>query len=323
MSKKVLLIRFGAIGDVVETTGLLRALKKAGFITHYLTGKIPSSLLEKDLDLDKLLILEKKSYINLFKIAKILRKEKYDYIINLHPSFRTKFLCLIAKPQKTLIYKKSYKYHAVENFFITASKEIPHLKLDDKIELFLSDEEKKLAEDSLDKKIRICFNIGATPKRQGRRWQLAHWKELATKIYEKYDAQIFIIGGKEDIQEADKLIEMEPRIKSFAGKTSLRETAALTFCSDIVISGDTGPLHIASALAPTCIGLYGCCSISRSGPYGKRHHTICSELSCAPCDGKLCPFSKKDFDDTPCMDIIKPNTVFTMINAILSNQSHH
>lgn len=323
MSKKVLLIRFGAIGDVVETTGLLRSLKKAGFCTHYLTGKIPSTLLEKDMDLDKLLILEKKSYLNIFKLAKILRKEKYDYIINLHPSLRTKFLCTIAKPKKNLTYKKSYKYHAVENFFMTAAKELHQLKLDDKIELFLSDEEKEWAKNILDKKIKICFNIGATPKRQGRKWQLAHWAKLANKIFEKYDAQIFVIGGKEDVQEANKLTELEPKIKSFAGETSLRETAALTYCSDIVISGDTGPLHIASALAPTCIGLYGCCSISRSGPYGKRHHTICSDLSCAPCDGKLCPFSQKDFDDTPCMDIIKPKTVFKMIEDILSQQNNN
>ncbi len=317
MSNKVLLIRFGAIGDVVETTGLLRSLKKAGFCVHYLTGKVPSTLLSKDMDLDKLLVLEKKSYINLFKLGKILKKEKYDYIINLHPSMRTKFLCLLAKPQKTLVYKKSYKYHAVENFFMTAAAELPQLKLDDKIELFLSDEEKQWAENSLDKKIRICFNIGATPKRQGRRWQLVHWAELAKKILEKYDAQIFVIGGNEDIQEAEKLVNLVPQIKSFAGETSLRETAALTYCSNIVISGDTGPLHIASALTPVCIGLYGCCSISRSGPYGKRHHTICSELSCAPCDGKLCPFSKKDFDDTPCMDIIKPNIIFKMVEDIL------
>ena len=316
------MIRFGAIGDVVETTGLLRSLKKAGFLVHYLTGKIPSSLLEKDADLDKLLILEKKTYFNLFKIAKILRKEKYEYIINLHPSLRTKFLCAIAKPNKILTYKKSYKYHAVENFFLTAATELHQLKLDDKIELFLSNEEQQWAANSLDKKIRICFNIGATPKRQGRRWQLIHWAELAKKIFEQYDVQIFVIGGKEDIQETEKLIEMEPRIKSFAGKTTLRETAALTFCSDIVISGDTGPLHIASALAQCCIGLYGCCSISRSGPYGKRHHTICSELSCAPCDGKLCPFSKKDFDDTPCMDIIKPNKVFNLVKNILDEKQN-
>ncbi len=321
MSKKILIIRFGAIGDVVETTGLLRALKKAGFCVHYLTGKVPSSLLEKDVDLDKLLVLEKKTYINLLRLAKVLRKEKYDYIINLHPSLRTKFLCAISNAQKILSYKKSYKYHAVENFFMTAAKELPQLKLDDKIELFLSEQEKEWAENSLDKKIRICFNIGATPKRQGRRWQLLHWAELAKKIFEKYDAQIFLIGGKEDIKETEKLTELEPRINSFAGKTTLRETAALISCSDLVISGDTGPLHIASALAPVCIGLYGCCSISRSGPYGKRHYTLCSELNCAPCDGKLCPFSKKDFDDTPCMNIIKPTSVFKIVENILSKRN--
>ena len=320
MSKKVLLIRFGAIGDVVVTTGLLRAMKKAGFEVHYLTGKAPSTLLQKDGDLDKLMVLEKKSYTNIFKLSKVLKKENYDYLINLHPSLRTKILCFLSKPKRILVYKKSYKYHAVENFFMTAAASIPHLKLDDKLELFLSNEEKEWAEKSLDKKTRICFNIGATPKRQGRRWQLIHWAELAKKIFDKFDVQIFVIGGQEDCEEVEKLLKLEPRIKSFAGKTTLRETAALTSQADIVISGDTGPLHIATALAPVCIGLYGCCSISRSGPYGKRHYTICSELSCAPCDGKLCPYSTKDFDDSPCMDIIKPNKVLKLIENILSSK---
>ena len=59
MNKKVLIIRIGAIGDVVETTGLLRALKKAGYCIDYLTGNAPAQLLKNDLDIENLFILEK------------------------------------------------------------------------------------------------------------------------------------------------------------------------------------------------------------------------------------------------------------------------
>ena len=56
MSKKVLVIRIGAIGDVVETTGLLRSLKKAGYEIDYLTGKVPAQLLQNDSDINNLFI---------------------------------------------------------------------------------------------------------------------------------------------------------------------------------------------------------------------------------------------------------------------------
>ena len=77
MVKKVLVIRVGAIGDVVETTGLISALNKAGFSVDYLTGKAPSQLLKNDKRLNKLFIFEKKAYSYIFKLGLKLRKEKY------------------------------------------------------------------------------------------------------------------------------------------------------------------------------------------------------------------------------------------------------
>ena len=60
MPNKVLIIRLGAIGDVVETTGLVRALKKQGFSVDYLTGKAPSTLLSNMKAIDNVFLFEKK-----------------------------------------------------------------------------------------------------------------------------------------------------------------------------------------------------------------------------------------------------------------------
>ena len=100
MNKKVLIIRVGAIGDVVETTGLLRALKKAGYTVDYLTGKVPAQLLQYDSAINNLFVFEKKDYPYIFKLGLKLRKEKYDVILNLQPSMRFKTLCFLANSLK-------------------------------------------------------------------------------------------------------------------------------------------------------------------------------------------------------------------------------
>lgn len=316
--KKVLIIRTGAIGDVVETTGLIRALKNADWCVDYLTGQTPSQLLRVNCDVDNVFILTDKKYSAIIKTAQQLSKEKYDLILNLQPSLRMQTLAKLTGCKKIVNYKKSYKYHAVENFFETGKRAIPELTLDKNITLNIPENIIEQMKQKIDSdKIKICFNTGASKARQGRKWCLEYWIKLAKLILENFDAQIFVVGDKEDKENAQELIDKFPQIKIFAGETSILETAALLANADIVISGDTGPLHIASATGTTCIGLYGSCPVTRSGPYGEKHFAIASDLSCTPCDKKVCKYLNSDIDNAPCMQDISPEKVFNLVDTIL------
>jgi len=313
--KKVLIIRLGAIGDVVETTGLIRALKKIGCEIDYLTGKAPATLLADMKDINKLFIFEKKDYSYIFKLGLKLTKEKYDVVLNLQPSLRLKTLAFLTGAKKKVNYKKSYKFHAVENFFQTGKEAFPEIILDKNIYLDINEQLKEKMLSKLDdKKLKICFNTGASAARQGRKWRIENWITLAKIINQKYDAEIFIIGAKEDEDFANKIVAEVPTMKSFAGQTTLAETAALLACADIMVSGDTGPLHIATATNTLCIGLYGCPSVSRSGPYGEQHLNALAEIDCAPCDKRRCKLINSDVDDTPCMQSIKPEKVLDLVD---------
>ncbi|MCR4880861.1 MAG: glycosyltransferase family 9 protein [bacterium] len=316
--KKVLVIRTGAIGDVVETTGLVRALKNSGWIVDYLAGETPAQLLQNDDDINKIFILSGKNYSTIIKTAFMLSKEKYDLILNLQPSIRMRILAMLTGGKKIVNYKKSYKYHAVENFFETGKRAVPELVLDKNIHLCIPNNLKEKMQSQLStNKTKICFNMGASKARQGRKWCLEYWIKLAKLILENYDAQIFVVGDKEDKENAQELIDKFPQIKIFAGETSILETAALLANADIVISGDTGPLHIATATGTTCIGLYGSCPVTRSGPYGEKHFAIASDLSCTPCDKKVCKYINSDIDNAPCMQDISPEKVFNLVDTIL------
>ena len=83
--KKILIIREGAIGDVVHTTNVFRSIKETypNVEIDYVTGPVPAQLLQNDSRLNRVIVLESKKYSYLFKLASQLRKEKYDLIINL------------------------------------------------------------------------------------------------------------------------------------------------------------------------------------------------------------------------------------------------
>ncbi|MDD3150352.1 MAG: glycosyltransferase family 9 protein [Candidatus Gastranaerophilales bacterium] len=317
--KKILIVRLGAIGDVVHSSALFKSIKKAcpNVKIHYATTKAPSLLIENDRDLNKLWILNNnfKSYKYLFNFAKELRKEKYDLCINLQPSIRIKFFCLMTGAKRHLVYKKLFKYHAVENFWRTALPIFKDIKLPENLEIFLpqekTEEAKKLVKD-INKPL-VCLNIGTSPTRQGRRWPIKNWQNLATELISKYQCQIILTGAKEDLKATQQL-EHLPFVTNFCAKSDIATSAALMSLCKVVISGDTGPLHIATALNIPTIGLYGAAPISRTGPYGTKAFTAKGERACIPCNRRKCKYLTKNEEYTQCMLEIKPEKLLNIID---------
>ena len=108
---KILVIRLGAIGDVVHTTNAFRAIKNkySNVQIHYMTTKIQSCFLENDPQVDKVLVVEKNDFKfkRVFDLAKKVKSENYDIVLNMQPNFKTRFLSFLAGIKKQSIYKKS------------------------------------------------------------------------------------------------------------------------------------------------------------------------------------------------------------------------
>jgi len=318
-NKKLLILRFGAIGDVVHTTALFRSLKNyyPEIEIHYATFKAPSLLIENDPDLEKVWVLEGKTYKHLLNLAKELRREKFDVFINLQPSIKTKVFSLILGAKKTVTYKKTFKLHAVENFWRTAKPVFKDIILDKEIKIFLPEEASERIKSLIepDKKV-IGFNMGVSSVRQGRKWPLAYWTELAEALVNKFNCQIVLTGSDEDAEEANILENSSQNITSFCGKLSLTESAALMQRCSIVISGDTGPLHIATTVGTSAVGLYGAAPISRTGPYGSNAFALKADLECIPCNRRKCKFQETSNQYNPCMLKLTPDKVLTIIDDI-------
>ncbi len=316
--QKVLIIRQGAIGDVVHTSNIFRSIKESYPTVQidYLTSSVPAQLIEHSPDLRKVIRLEGKSYTYLWKLASKLRKEKYDVVINLQPSVRFKFLAFMIFSKKTITYKKTFKLHAVENFFRTAKKVFKEIENPNDLKIELPDEvvEKIKLDIPTDKKI-VVLNTQVSLTRQGRKWPIKNFKELALKLIEEYDCNIIVTGASEDVEKVKPLENVHPNIIIVAGKYSILESAAVYSLADIVISSDTGPLHIATAMGkPYCIGLYGAAPVTRTGPWGINHFALSADLSCIPCNRRKCTVKEyEQAEINPCMMAIKPEHVYQVI----------
>lgn len=314
--KKILIIRCGAIGDVLHTSETYRSIKRAcpDCEIHYLTKEVPAKLISADKDISKIITIEKVSYQNVFKLAPSLKNEKYDLIINLQPSLKLRLLALLARPEKVSNYDKDLEKHAVFNFYETAANAVKGLDFKNELNLYIPEEVKDSVKCAIptDKKF-IVMTTQAGPVREGKKWRIEKFKELALKLVEKYDVAVVLTGTNQDRELLSSFENINPQIFNLAGRFNILESAALFSFSEYMIGADTGPLHIASATGkPICIALYGAMAIPRTGLVGEKHHSVKStKLGCIPCQKRFCKLRNGEY--SPCMDDISPDDIMQII----------
>lgn len=119
----------------------------------------------------------------------------------------------------------------------------------------------------------VVLNPGAG--RPDKQWPVAHFRELARRLTDEGAATALVVWGPDELARAREIVDGAARARALlAPATGLDELAALLRRASVVVSADTGPLHLAAALGTRCVGLYGPTSAVRNGPYGDRHRAL-------------------------------------------------
>lgn len=117
-----------------------------------------------------------------------------------------------------------------------------------------------------------------------KRWPVSYFGQLIRMLQTQSEAQIVLVGGREDREIANQLRAGLPGVLDTVGELKLEETAVLMQKSRLFIGNDSGPLHLAAALHVPTIGLYGPTSPREFYPYNPPRHTyIHKAISCSPC----------------------------------------
>lgn len=326
--KKILIIRLGAIGDVINTSVIASSIKAKhpDVVIHYLTLDFIAPLLKNNPDIDRVLTVcdrRKKNPLHLIKIGFVLLFQKYDAIINLSNTIRNSIFTFLSGV-KNVVKRQKAPGHAAEVFFQSAKSLFDDVEMPKSVKLCPDPEIKNRIKSRIEnyaKPYLVLNPGGANDKdRQGRIWVDKYWIELGNKLVETYGGTVFITGSKSERENHLKYSEIKNSV-IFSGELSLAESAALFSICDLFISGDSGPLHMAAGVGVRTLGIMGSTTGQGCGPYSPNGSYITPVYKCAGCGMTKCPELKEGAVYTPCISTITPDMVLNKIkeNNILSD----
>lgn len=262
---KFLIIRFSSIGDIVLTTPVIRCLKKQvpDAEVHFLTKESFRSILEPNPYIDKLHVLAHSWELMIHE----LKEENYDYVIDLHHNVKTLRV-------KKALGVKSFSFYKlnIEKYIYTSIKLniLPKVHIVDRylatlksfgvkndqagLDYFIPEKEETKRNDIPHSHHAgyIACVIGAA--HGTKRWPVEKWKEFAQKM----DHPIILLGGKEDAANGKEIASVDDvKVYNSCGKFSINESADLVKKAKVVITHDTGLMHIAAAFRRPIISLWG------------------------------------------------------------------
>lgn len=332
---KFLIIRFSSIGDIVLTTPVVRCLKKQVVTAevHYLTKKSFAGITEANPHIDKIHYLDD----NLPATIAQLQQEDFDYIIDLHNNLRT------LKVKKALR-KKSFSFNKLnwQKWLLTALKinKLPAVHIVDRylqtlesfgvkndgagLDYFIPEKDAVKETDIPTAHLAGYIGLVIGAAHNTKKYPLHKLEAFCREI----NHPVIVLGGKEDAVVGQQLSAIDPfKIYNACGKFNLNESADLVRRAKLVISNDTGLMHIAAAFKRPLISLWGN-TVPAFGMYPyygpdflSRQQRLpydileVNHLSCRPCSKigyKKCP--RGHFK---CMELITPADVLQKTNERL------
>ncbi len=337
---RILIIQTAFLGDVILCTPLIKATRELfpeSFISFLLIPET-ENVLDNNPHLNQILVYDKKGVdrglTSFFRMVKRVKNGDFDLTIIPHRSSRSALLAYLARiPERVgfdksagsvlLTRKEPYQngWHEVDRNLLLLNH-FNRRPVDKTPELFPSSEDYFYVSQLLrdlgiregDKLVAIApGSVWAT-----KRWLPERFAEVSDRLIKEAGARVVFLGSKEDeklcLYIAD-LMQQRPAI--LAGRTSILESATIISQCKVVLSSDSAPVHIASAMKKPTVAIFGS-TIPGFGfaPYGEGNVILEKKMECRPCGihGKnSCP--QKHFR---CMTEITTEEVFEVLLAKLS-----
>ena len=312
-SPRILAVRFSSIGDIILATPLLRAIR-ARHPDAYLavaTKRMYLPLLADNPRVDRVFALEPGS--SLAGLASQLRHEHFTHLLDLHGSLRSRILRILVpgpwqsypkrrRDRRRLIRTKQDTYldrrHVAERYFDAAGG----LEVEPDggpAEFFVPTESAARAAAWLEEhglaQERPLVALVPGAAHPTKEWPAEYWRTLAAQLTGgDRPVDLVVVGGRREAAIAESIVTAAGRFAAAsAGLFDLAGTGALLARAGAVLAGDTGPMHLATAVGAPVVALYGP-TVGAFGftPYRAPGEVLQVPLSCRPCSahgGPACP----------------------------------
>lgn len=326
-NQKILIILMGSLGDLVRGLSILPKLKAENpqIKVNWLVDSRWVSLLTDHPLIDEVLVLprpfKRQSFLTLYKA---LRSNKYDLVLDLQRIFKSGVLSFMTGAKRRIGFNpknskefnsyfnneyidffsdqenKIHCYHAFLDKIGIQSLEpytagLDFLKQDFPSDLQLEDDVVALILES---------------SWSSKNWSDTGYLKLTELLVKDSKRQVVLLGTAQVSELAEKIKSVSPdRVINLAGKTNLRQLAAVLSKVNVAVGPDSGPGHLASAMGTRYISLFGPTDPNRVAPYGQLEDAIVADVVCRPCNRRVCPGLGK-----VCMRLIQPETIVSKIS---------
>ena len=262
---KFLIIRLSSIGDIVLTSPVVRCLRQQvpDAEVHFLVKSKFLSVVQHNPYIDKVQVLAQSWEL----MIEELKTEEYDYIIDLHHNSKTLRIKSALKVKAFSFYKLN-----IQKYLLTALKInlLPTLHIVDRymdtlksfgvkndgkgLDYFISEKEKTSKSDIPASHGAGYYALVIGAAHATKKWPVHKWKAFCEKI----GHPVILLGGNEDKEAGEQIASVDPiKVYNACGKFSLNESADLINKAKLVVSHDTGLMHIAAAYKKPIISLWG------------------------------------------------------------------
>ena len=336
--KNILIIKLRYIGDVLLATPTLRAIKAArpDVRVTMMVNRGTEDVLSGNQDLDEIVVLDKGSLVAQWRLIAGLRRRRFDTVIDLTDGDRSAFLSWISGAPVRIGFNDDHRWRgrcytqvlqsvpgvqhridrdldALKPLNIQAGSKAPLLRL--------TSEEMNSADQLLDQ-LGVQRSQPIVVLQPGARYWFKAWPperfaELADQLTTQYGCQVLIGGSNQDIDLAQQIrqkAKSQPLV--MAGRTTIKQFAAIAKKSALFVGSDSGAMHIASAVGTPVVALFGPSSLREWGPCGGPVEVLYKGLDCRICYNTTCTRGEES-----CMKLIAVHEVVAAAQRLLQARS--
>lgn len=345
----ILIVKTSAIGDVIHTLPSLSAIRKhypQAAIT-WLVEEAAADIIRGHAALDRVLVSKRKSWLHglqstscpavlreIWQFIRELRDTEYDLIIDFQGLLKSGILIGLARGKRKVGYGRGMEH--AECSYIFLNERIPAVSMDQhaikreqhllraiginpaaiRFDIPVSPADRArlqeiLANHGLEPSVPlVAINPVATWKTK--LWDSKKFAQVADNLRRRKITVVFTGSGNDRGYIDTILSDMQEQAVNLAGATDLKTLAALYERAGLVISTDTGPMHLAAALGTPVVAVFGPTAPWRTGPFGEQHKVVRCDLACSPCFKKQC----EQFDCMPQISVVQ---VMAAVDAIIGD----
>lgn len=351
--QRILILKPSSLGDIVHALPVLAAIRRQWPDSHvsWLVANAFAPLLENHPLIDEVIRFDRARYgrmltspsalLEFLRFVRELRGRRFDLVIDLQGLIRSGFLSLATGARRRVGFRHAREFawlmysqrvrvgaataHAVEqNLALAAALGLADSKAE--FPLALREEEIERAK-ALLHGLQPEFASSAANDPPpfiavlpGARWVTKQWRperiaELLDRLHAAGAHRCVLLGAPADLSFTSRIVAAaKSPVLDLVGRTTLRELTAVLSLASLVITHDSGPMHIAAALRRPVVALFGPTDPRRCGPYETDHRIVTTPIECSPCYRRTCSHHS-------CMERLGVDTVEAAVREIFEVQA--